>query len=770
MTAEWYFGEELGVGEGPFDSQTLRSLADQGRIQPDHWVWRGSPFRASKASKVKGLFVPKGHLRFACTACQRVIIADASLAGTQVKCPACGSDTQAPPAIKNPPVEKSVKPSASSSTSATAPAQATVRLDDCGITTDEYVRFIAGVGAFIGPINNALTAHDLKVNADPTALRTGLEIIDADLTNICAWAMVASHPEVLGPKANNNERCFYEGVPFEATQDEVATIVGRTAERIHIEDEVNDTVALFRLPDQKFGPMFFGFSMPRDLLFRCSDQRFCLVRMSLWCADDLAWEKQRDLTAHFNRKLGKTPSCEHHELLETTAWLAHGMVTQVIVEHFPHTGKARLSVTIQPYASSWRHVFGMGRHVLKDTFFSLREELTGRTNFLEAQQGRLAIGVGESIKRADLFCREVFRRSQGFDPAVFARNEMCASLTALQESDEEHGTQHALHLASIYKRLFELLIRADGVLECDEQQERTAFEAFIDKHLAGARRMKPVSKKVTADGHDDLGDSIATLRGLIGLDAVKQEVEDLIAFLKVQGIRLGKGMSVTEISRHLVFYGNPGTGKTTVARLLSRIYASLGFLSKGHMVETERAGLVAGFVGQTAIKTREVCQQALGGVLFIDEAYTLVGKENDYGQEAIDTLLKFMEDNRDDLVVVVAGYPEKMAGFLNSNPGIRSRFTRFMNFQDYSPEELSSIFAGFCKEGGLTLSNGASAKAKSIFEEQFLQRDETFGNARFARNLFEQCLVRHARRITRADNITDGMLTTLEEDDVEWVG
>jgi hypothetical protein len=129
-----------------------------------------------------------------------------------------------------------------------------------------------------------------------------------------------------------------------------------------------------------------------------------------------------------------------------------------------------------------------------------------------------------------------------------------------------------------------------------------------------------------------------------------------------------------------------------------------------------------------------------------------------------------MEDSRDDLVVVVAGYPDKMAGFLNSNPGIRSRFTRFMNFQDYTPEELSSIFAGFCKDGGFTLAEEASQKACGIFEEQFLQRDETFGNARFARNLFEQCLVHHARRITKADHITDGMLTMLEREDVEWVG
>jgi SpoVK/Ycf46/Vps4 family AAA+-type ATPase len=263
---------------------------------------------------------------------------------------------------------------------------------------------------------------------------------------------------------------------------------------------------------------------------------------------------------------------------------------------------------------------------------------------------------------------------------------------------------------------------------------------------------------------------LSHLNALTGLATVKQEVDDLVAFLKVQGIRRDRGMSPASISRHLVFYGNPGTGKTTVARLLSKIYASLGFLSKGHLVEADRSGLVAGFVGQTAIKTREICDKALGGVLFIDEAYTLAGKDQDFGQEAIDTLLKFMEDNRDDLVVVVAGYPDKMAGFLDSNPGIRSRFTRFMNFQDYSPEELSSIFTGFCKDGGFTLTDGASAKARGIFEEQFIQRDKNFGNARFARNLYEQCLVRHARRITKAADITDGMLTTLEVDDVEWVG
>ena len=221
------------------------------------------------------------------------------------------------------------------------------------------------------------------------------------------------------------------------------------------------------------------------------------------------------------------------------------------------------------------------------------------------------------------------------------------------------------------------------------------------------------------------------------------------------------------MSLHLVFTGNPGTGKTMMARMMARIYKSLGMLSKGHLVEVDRSGLVAGYVGQTAIKTGEVIQKALGGVLFIDEAYALNSRsENDFGQEAIDTLLKAMEDHREDLVVIVAGYVDEMEEFIHSNPGLESRFNRYLFFEDYSVEEMLAIFEMRCKKSCYTLEDGARDALKAYFLTRSLEDPVAFGNARGVRNTFEKVLVQQANRLSAMEKVEKEDLMLLKEEDV----
>ena len=266
---------------------------------------------------------------------------------------------------------------------------------------------------------------------------------------------------------------------------------------------------------------------------------------------------------------------------------------------------------------------------------------------------------------------------------------------------------------------------------------------------------------------ENIEDLKKELHGYIGLDLIKEEVDSLINWIEICKARKAHGLPTPDLSLHMVFSGNPGTGKTMVARLMSRIYKSLDVLSKGHLIEVDRSGLVAGYVGQTAIKTSEVIEKAMGGVLFIDEAYALSNRgSTDYGMEAIDTLLKAMEDHRDDLVVIVAGYTELMKEFVQSNPGLESRFNRFMHFPDYTVEEMTGIFKMRCEKSGYTLEDTAWDTLKDILERE--SKDvEGFGNARGVRNLFEKAIAAQADRLALGkEEINKDTLMCLKAEDL----
>ena len=264
---------------------------------------------------------------------------------------------------------------------------------------------------------------------------------------------------------------------------------------------------------------------------------------------------------------------------------------------------------------------------------------------------------------------------------------------------------------------------------------------------------------------EKMEDLMAELDSYIGLGAVKEEVHNLINMVQVYKLRREHDLPTTDMSLHMVFTGNPGTGKTMMARMMARIYRSLGILSKGQLVEVDRSGLVAGYVGQTALKTQKVIEKAMGGVLFVDEAYALNGKsENDFGQEAIDTLLKAMEDHRDDLVVIVAGYTDLMDKFIHSNPGLESRFNRFLLFEDYSLDELMAIFKMRCGKG-YTLSPEAEPLVRDYIAEESADGDG-FGNARGVRNIFEHILVAQNNRLAKMERVTREDLMTLLPEDV----
>lgn len=367
-------------------------------------------------------------------------------------------------------------------------------------------------------------------------------------------------------------------------------------------------------------------------------------------------------------------------------------------------------------------------------------------------------------------------------------------------------------LETLVMRLANLIARADGELHLKEAAMIKSLQAELRHHLRPipidepnqyraadalgnqaveamqkeaddfhAGRADNPSRPAAAKKRTKLSDAriapaanlkaaLAELDALIGLEPIKQEVHTLTNFLKVQQRRAEAGLPDTEISLHMVFTGNPGTGKTSVARIVGKIFGAMGILIKGHLIETDRSGLVAEYAGQTGPRTNAKINEALDGVLFIDEAYSLVFQDGQdpYGGEAIQALLKRSEDDRDRLVVVLAGYPDEMQKLLQSNPGLSSRFNRLLQFDDYSPIELARIFACLCDKSHYTLAPAARAKLLLGFTDLYSRRDHHFGNARTARNLFEQAIRRMANRIADIVQITHEELMRLEDVDIEF--
>lgn len=368
------------------------------------------------------------------------------------------------------------------------------------------------------------------------------------------------------------------------------------------------------------------------------------------------------------------------------------------------------------------------------------------------------------MTRGKWLVRRQLKKEVAFEPLDFWDEGTKVSIeqTSKTEVDEKNGLYNAI------MRTLDTEIREKG--------GNSEFDAYI-KSLSPSTFGDPEKNTLTSDDveiHKDETEEVLTieeakiqLERMVGLVDVKWQVLRMINHAKIHQQCKARGINRQPLSYHMVYTGNPGTGKTTVARLMAQIYRSLGILSKGHLVEVGRAELVGEYVGHTAIKVQEVLKKAKGGVLFIDEAYSLVSSgSNDFGREAIATLLKGMEDNRDDLMVIAAGYPELMKKFIDSNPGLASRFSKTIVFPDYGTEELVKIFVKFCDENSIKFSNGVMDRVRDYFDGEVKHKTKNFGNARMVRNFFEEVMINQANRLAQKEEITDNMLRRIVVDDI----
>ncbi len=354
--------------------------------------------------------------------------------------------------------------------------------------------------------------------------------------------------------------------------------------------------------------------------------------------------------------------------------------------------------------------------------------------------------------------------NKNLDPLI----EEAAKCIILNNSLRESTLQR--HLCIGYNRACRIMEQLEELCIVSTTTPRRLLCMSVDMlpffFAAAGEKPKPVNNEQGAESAET-GNAQEQLDALIGLLPVKSEIEKLTNYIKIQQMREKQGLHSVPMSYHCVFTGNPGTGKTTVARIMAEIYRELGILQKGHLVETDRSGLVAEYVGQTAVKTNNIIDSALDGVLFIDEAYSLVqGGGNDFGNEAIATLIKRMEDDRHRFVVILAGYSDEMKDFINSNSGLQSRFNRYINFPDYDAEELMAIFKTNIQKYDYCLNADAEVKLQCLFNAEIEKKDANFGNGRYVRNIIEKAMENQAHRLVSMQNITSDMLQTIVAEDI----
>jgi len=384
--------------------------------------------------------------------------------------------------------------------------------------------------------------------------------------------------------------------------------------------------------------------------------------------------------------------------------------------------------------------------------------LTGFNSFLvslASLNGDFSLEEANEVQRI-MYKFYSYGRSRGFggllSPVFGAMDELLGSVSG-NNNPNEHDDYNMDSLDEFKKELEELANKKPKVSGPKEFEDEVKTEA---------------KEPETPRSEEELKKVLAEMDELIGMENIKSDVRSLMNFIKIAKIREERGMNKTKMSYHLVFTGNPGTGKTTIARLIASLYYQIGVLPKGQMVEVDRSQLVAGYVGQTAIKTKKVIEQAMGGVLFIDEAYALAdNQEGGFGAEAIETILKAMEDHRDELVVIVAGYTELMHKFIDSNPGLSSRFNKYFEFKDYTGDELLGIFKSFCKKNGYQIEPETETMLKEKFTKMYEERDENFGNARMVRNVFEKAIGVQADRLADLEEVSDEQLQIITKEDLE---